>query len=128
MARHQVPRSAQRSTRGCKWYANIAYDNSSFGFDHGEEVTMRIKFNTIHHFCLFVLIVSSTIALSACREKAPEASASAKRFDIKGKVVSADQANHKVTIDHEAITGYMDAMTMPFTLLDDWAYPELTPG
>src|SRR5262249_46695262 len=58
----------------------------------------------------------------------PEASASAKRYEIKGKVVSADNSSHKVTIDHEAIPGYMEAMTMSFTLLEDWVYPELTPG
>ena len=47
---------------------------------------------------------------------------------VKGKVVSADKANHKVTIAHEEIKGYMEAMTMPFTLLDDWVYPELKTG
>ncbi len=72
-------------------------------------------------FCLIV---------SACnsKPKAPEASNSAQRYEVKGKVVSADQANHKVKIDHEEIKGYMDAMTMEFTLLDDWVYSELTPG
>jgi protein SCO1/2 len=79
------------------------------------------------------LLCSSLIfclVVSACnsKPKAPEASSAAQRYEIKGKVVSADQANHKVKIDHEEIKGYMEAMTMEFTLLDDWVYSELTPG
>jgi protein SCO1/2 len=66
--------------------------------------------------------------LPACKSKPPEASANAQRYEIKGKVVSADRANHQVTIDHEAIPGYMEAMTMTFSLSDDWVYSELTPG
>src|SRR5215813_9886665 len=72
-------------------------------------------------FCLFASSCNS-------KSKTPEASSSAQRYEIKGKVVSADRANHKVTIQHEDIKGYMEAMTMPFTLLDDWVYPELKPG
>ena len=68
------------------------------------------------------------LSLIACRDKPPTASNSAKRFDLKGKIVSADKAEHKVTISHEAIENYMGAMTMPFTLLDDWVYDELKPG
>ena len=75
---------------------------------------------------LFSLILS--LSLIACKEKPPQASSGAQRYDVKGKVVSANKADHKVTIEHEDIAGYMDAMTMPFTLLDDWVYDELTPG
>ncbi len=69
-------------------------------------------------------------ALTACNSKpqAPQPSNSAKRYELKGKVVSADKANHKVTIAHDEIPGYMEAMTMPFTLYDEWVYSELTPG
>ena len=70
------------------------------------------------------------LSLTSCNSTptAPKPSSSAKRYEIKGKVVSADKANHKVTIEHEEIPGYMEAMTMPFTLYDDWVYSELTPG
>jgi protein SCO1 len=89
---------------------------------------MKLKIGRAHTLCLFLSILCFVTTLSGCREKAPGASAEAKRYEIKGKVVSADKANHKVTIEHGDIPGYMDAMTMPFTLLDDWVYPELTPG
>ncbi len=76
----------------------------------------------------FALIFCLIVAACSSKPKAPEASGAAQRYEVKGKVVSADQANHKVTIAHEEIPGYMEAMTMPFTLLDDWVYPELKPG
>lgn len=72
------------------------------------------------------------IALSAfsCRPQAESASPNAKRYDLKGKVVSVDKADNRVTIAHEEITGYMDAMTMPFALRkkDQWALDVLKPG
>ena len=81
----------------------------------------------ISFICLSLLLLS--LAFVGCsKTEAPKASNGAKRFELKGKVVSADKAEHKVTIEHEEIPGYMDAMTMPFTLLDDWVYGELKPG
>jgi protein SCO1 len=78
---------------------------------------------------IFGLIVSACSSLSSnSTSKSPEASSSAQKYEVKGKVVSADMASHKVTIAHEEIKGYMEAMTMPFTLLDDWVYSELKPG
>lgn len=55
-------------------------------------------------------------------------SASAKRYPIKGKVVSVDKASKKAKIDHERVEGYMEAMTMDFPIHADWAWDELTPG
>src|SRR5262245_42059546 len=79
---------------------------------------------------LLCLVMVFCVIFSACGSKSetPEASSSAQRYTVKGKIVSTDKANHKVTIAHEEIKGYMDAMTMPFTLLDDWVYPELKTG
>ncbi len=78
---------------------------------------------------LIILLVLQLLS-SSCdsKPKAPTASQGAKRYEIKGKVVSIDKANHRVTIDHDEIPGYMEKMTMPFTLYDDWVYSELAPG
>ncbi|MGH9800069.1 MAG: SCO family protein, partial [Blastocatellia bacterium] len=75
-------------------------------------------------FCLLLI----ALTLSGCKNSPPKASDGAKRFELKGKVVSADKAEHKVTIQHEEIAGYMESMTMPFTLPDDWVYSELKTG
>jgi protein SCO1 len=74
------------------------------------------------------LFIGFGFFFNACSQAKPKPSAGAKQYELKGKVVSADKANHKVTISHDAIPDYMEAMTMPFTLLDDWVYSELAPG
>lgn len=84
--------------------------------------------SSIRTLCFLALAALIGLNLSACKSASPKASDGAKRFELKGKVISADKANHKVTIQHEEIKGYMDGMTMPFTLLDDWVYGDLKPG
>ena len=56
------------------------------------------------------------------------ASTEAKRFKLKGKVISVDKAAKKAEISHEAIDGYMDAMTMKFPVKADWVWDDLTVG
>lgn len=77
---------------------------------------------------LLILLLASALLGAGCKAKKRQATAGAQQYELKGKVVSADKANHKVTIAHEKIGDYMEAMTMPFTLLDDWVYADLTPG
>ena len=74
------------------------------------------------------MLFLSGLTWTGCSSKAPQASPGAKKYELKGKVVSVDQANKKVTIEHQAIEGYMEAMTMPFTLVDDWAFEHLAAG
>ncbi len=49
-------------------------------------------------------------------------------FALKGKVVSVDKAKKQVVLAHEPVEDYMDAMTMPFNVRDEWALDELAPG
>lgn len=59
----------------------------------------------------------------------PSASApNYKVYKLRGKVVSTDAARGEVTLDHEAIPGFMDAMTMPYKLKDASILSELHPG
>jgi protein SCO1/2 len=51
-----------------------------------------------------------------------------KVYHLRGKVVSTDSAKGEVTLDHEAIPGFMDAMTMPYKLQDASILSELHPG
>jgi protein SCO1/2 len=49
-----------------------------------------------------------------------------KTFSVRGKVISTD-ATH-VTLDHDAVPGFMEAMTMPYKLKDPSVVSELHPG
>ncbi len=51
-----------------------------------------------------------------------------KVYKLRGKVVSTNTATGEVTLDHEAIPGFMDAMTMPYKLKDASILSELHPG
>jgi len=84
-------------------------------------VTTRIiKLST-----LLGILVSLGAGLAAChsRSKATE-----RRYELKGKVVSVNKERRQVTIQHEDIPGYMEGMTMPFTLKDTWAFDVLSAG
>jgi len=50
------------------------------------------------------------------------------RYELKGQVVSLDSENGTVTVDHQEIVGFMEAMSMPFPLKDTWAFDQLQPG
>jgi protein SCO1/2 len=51
-----------------------------------------------------------------------------KTFPVRGRIVSVDAAKGMVMLDHEAIPGFMDAMTMPYKLKDASVASELHPG
>lgn len=75
-----------------------------------------------------ILISVATIlcaSLLACRSASQPPG---QRYELKGKVVSVDKQQQKVTIAHEEIKGYMEAMTMPFFLKDAWALDVMEPG
>ena len=71
---------------------------------------------------ILAAIVAFCILFMNC-QRAPK-----QRYDLKGKVVSVDKAGEQVTLAHEPVEGYMDAMTMPFKVRDKWALDELAPG
>ena len=51
-----------------------------------------------------------------------------KQYKVRGVVVSTDAARGQVTVDSEAIPGFMDAMIMPYTLKQPEIITELHPG
>lgn len=79
-------------------------------------------------------LASALISVSGC-SNAPGrtrdefvARADAKRYDLKGKVVRADLTSRKVTLAHDAIPDYMDAMTMEFSVKEQWAIQQMAAG
>ena len=75
--------------------------------------------------CLFLPVV---LLVGACQKPSVTASVTAKRFPFKGKVISVDRTAKKARIEHDAVAGYMDAMTMDFPIHADMAWDELKPG
>jgi protein SCO1/2 len=83
-----------------------------------------------------ILLASALLVLTAlagCHSGSqPQVQSSAapafKIYHLRGKVVSNNPATGEVTLNHEAIPGFMDAMTMPFKLKDPGILGELHPG
>lgn len=72
-----------------------------------------------------VLILAVSLA---CNRSATTAEQSAKRYALKGKVVSIDKNAGTANIDNEAIPGFMDAMVMPYTIKPASMLSQLQPG
>lgn len=64
------------------------------------------------------------------QESAPTATANSsyKVYKLRGKVVATSPSTGEVTLNHEAIPGFMGAMTMPYKLKDPNILGELHPG
>lgn len=73
------------------------------------------------------------VALGGCHRKQETASGTAgdssyKTYKLRGKVAGTNPATGEVTLNHEAIPGFMEAMTMPYKLKDANILGELHPG
>lgn len=64
----------------------------------------------------------------ALQPQAETAETAARTFSARGVILDIDTNTPRVTIQHEAITGYMDAMTMPFSVKDVGLLNELKRG
>ena len=82
---------------------------------------------------LSLLALLSCAALVGCHsgqnsDNKNGAGAGVKVYHLRGKVVSTDAAHGIVVLDHGAIPGFMEAMTMPYQLKDPSIVSELHPG
>ena len=68
--------------------------------------------------------------LVACHQGSPKQAHGdqQKSYHLRGKVVATDASTGRVTVDHEAIPGFMGAMTMPYKLVQPNIIGELHPG
>jgi protein SCO1 len=78
-------------------------------------------------------IFAATILLPGCHKPAPQdqsstANSQYKIYKLKGKVMSTNAKSGEVTVNHEAIAGFMEAMTMPYKVKDPNILGELHPG
>ena len=80
--------------------------------------------------CLWALLSVGSWGVSGCHGDAglgapkPEQ----KTFHLLGKIVAADASAGTITVSHGAIPGFMDAMTMPYKLVQPNTISELHPG
>jgi protein SCO1/2 len=81
---------------------------------------------------LWMVALLGAIELSGvigCHQKAPSTQVSAtKQYPIRGTVVQVDDKDGQITLQHEAIPGLMEAMTMQYPVTDKAALSELHPG
>ncbi|PYY16143.1 MAG: redoxin, partial [Acidobacteria bacterium] len=70
-------------------------------------------------------LVTCAFALSlvGCGKK-PEAH----HYALHGRIMSVDKLGHELIIDHDAIPGFMEAMTMPYPVADDAMLEQVGPG
>jgi protein SCO1/2 len=82
---------------------------------------MRLKFAVL--LCLAALVAGCKSNSSTQTGAVPE-----KTFSMRGKIVAVNAANGEITVDHRAIPGFMEAMTMPYKLADANTISEMHPG
>jgi protein SCO1/2 len=78
-------------------------------------------------------VVLALAALTGCHsgpkaDQQASANPQFKIYKLRGKVISTNPATGEVTLAHEAIPGFMDAMTMPYKLKDPSVLSDLHPG
>ena len=85
---------------------------------------------TVKNMRYVILALSVIFLFTACKTavNSNQNSSTAKRYPLKGKVMSVDRNAKTAKIDHEAVEGYMGAMTMEFPVHADWVWDDLVPG
>jgi len=78
--------------------------------------------------CGWVLILPMGGCHSTSRLAATVQSGPVKQYAVKGIIMGTDPAHDEVTVDSEAIAGFMDAMTMPYKVKDPNLLQDLHPG
>ena len=74
-----------------------------------------------------VAFAALVVAPAGCRRE-PTAGVGPERHFVRGKVVAVDKPAQSISLAHEAIPGFMPAMTMEYKVADAAALGELHPG
>jgi protein SCO1 len=68
------------------------------------------------------------VAVTGCRHSTEVMSNNTQIYSVKGTILAVDPAAHEITLQHDAIPGFMEAMTMPYKLSHPEIIGELHPG
>ncbi|HTV10110.1 MAG TPA: SCO family protein [Candidatus Aquilonibacter sp.] len=75
------------------------------------------------------LVAVGSFGITGCHQKpTPAQTTTTKQYPIRGTVVRVDQPDGQITLQHEAIPGLMEAMTMDYPVTDKSALSEMHPG
>jgi protein SCO1/2 len=66
------------------------------------------------------------LALAGCGGQ--QAPTQARRYALKGTVISIDRPEQRIVVDHEEIPGFMAAMAMPYPVADAKLLDAVGPG
>jgi len=70
---------------------------------------------------LLYLGLGCAVLFAACQH-------GARRYQLRGQVMDKNVATNEITVDHEDIPGFMQAMTMPYKVKDSAVVQEVEPG
>jgi Cu/Ag efflux protein CusF len=83
-------------------------------------------------YALALLCLCALLECAACNPQAPppaaQTQAGAKRYSLKGKVISVDKRAGNASIYNEPIPGFMDPMAMPYAVHPAALLDQLQPG
>ena len=81
-----------------------------------------------------LILIALLFLFTACNQAPSQTSATtvqastAKRYQLKGKVVSIDKPSKMAIINGEDVPGFMAAMTMPYQVKPESELDKLSPG
>ena len=78
--------------------------------------------------CCAAILLCLCGVLGGCRKSTEALPKSTREFSVKGKIVATDPEHAEITLQHEAIPGLMEAMTMPYRVARREIVNELHPG
>ena len=76
-------------------------------------------------YCCIGIVLAAGMLLNACSAESSQSSDTVKRYVMRGEVLRLDQQHNLATIKHEAIKGWMDAMTMDYKVRDRAEFEKL---
>lgn len=100
-------------------------------FEAASSVNWRVNFPFAR--ISTAVLFAAVLCVAGCRSHPPAQNtagpqAAAKTYNIRGVVVSANASTGEVILNAEAISGFMPAMSMPYTLRQPGVATELHPG
>jgi protein SCO1 len=87
--------------------------------------------SSLQRIALLCALLTFSIACNRTPPPQPAAANSkpgAKRYSLKGKVISVDKNAGTANVDNEPIAGFMDPMVMPYTVKPVTMFDQLQPG